>query len=147
MIEATIVNVGAFKELSGKMLTAAQSETLLRGISVSMLAVTRRRIHDQGKNANDSAIGTYSKSYLDWRKANGYKSDSSVKLFLTGQMQNDYKVVPLSKTEYGLGYNNSINANKAEWAEDRYGKIFALTDNELEQVRNIVKEYIAKIFK
>lgn len=147
MIQTSIVNVGAFKELAGKVLTAGQAESLVREIAVSMQTVTRRRIHNEGKNASGGQIGTYKPSYLEWRKNNGYSSSPAVKLFLTGQMQNDYKVVPLSKTEYGLGYDNKFNADKADWAEERFGKIFALTPDEMDDVRAIVTAYIQRIFK
>ena len=178
MIQTSIVNVGAFKELAGKVLTAGQAESLVREIAVSMYTETFRRIHNDGKKADGSPIGTYSNSYLEWRRNNGYPSSPAVKLFLTGQMQQDYKVVPLSKTEYGLGYDNKFNADKADWAEngttsasvkahkrrtksgetvdvsahtrrgrEGYGKIFALTPDEMDDVRAIVTAYIQRIFK
>ena len=101
-----------------------------------------------GKNAAGGNIGTYKKSYLEWRMENGYKSTgSNVKLFLTGQMQNDYKVVPQSKTKYGLGFSNPLDANKAGWAEERFGKIYGLTSDEQQLVQDICDEFIANLFK
>ena len=99
-------------------------------------------------NAAGGNIGTYKKSYLEWRQENGYKTTgSNVKLFLTGQMQNDYKVVPQSKTEYGLGFSNQFNGDKATWAEEKYGKIYGLTKAELTMVNDICNEYIQNLFK
>ena len=142
----TTVDVSALKELQGRVLSAAQADSLLREIAVSMLAVTQKRIHMDGKKADGSAIGSYSDSYLKLRERNNLGTDRNVILFFTGQMQNDYKVVPLSDTEYALGYDNKLNADKADWAEERFGKIFALTDDELGQVRLIVQEYLDKVF-
>lgn len=142
----TTVDVSALKELQGRVLSAAQADSLLREIAVSMLAVTQKRIHTDGKKADGSAIGSYSDSYLRLRERNNLGSDRPVTLFFTGQMQNDYKVVPLSDTEYALGYDNQLNADKADWAEERFGKIFALTDDELGQVRTIVQAYLDKVF-
>lgn len=144
----TTVDVSALKELQGRVLSAAQADSLLREIAVSMLAVTQKRIHTDGKKADGSQIGTYSNSYLKVRSnpKNKLGTDPNIILFFTGQMQNDYKVVPLSDTEYALGYDNQLNADKADWAEDRFGKIFALTDDELGQVRLIVQEYLDKVF-
>ena len=142
----TTVDVSALKELQGRVLSAAQADSLLREIATSMLAVTQDRIHKEGRKADGSGIGSYSNSYLKLRERNNLGTDSKVILFFTGQMQNDYKVVPLSDTEYGLGYDNQLNADKADWAEERFGKIFALTDDELGQVQAIVQAYLDKVF-
>ena len=97
-------DTSALVKITAKLQSLEQSDALLRIIASTMLAETRQRIHEDGKNAAGGNIGTYKKSYLEWRQENGYKTTgSNVKLFLTGQMQNDYKVVPQSKTEYGLG--------------------------------------------
>lgn len=138
----------ALVRLTAKLQSLEQSDALLREVATTMLAETRQRIHEDGKNAQDASIGTYKKSYLEWRMENGYKTTgSTVKLFLTGQMQNDYKVVPQSKTKYGLGFSNSFNADKAGWAEERFGKIYGLTKNEQEMVQLICDEFVKKLFK
>ena len=142
----TTVDVSALKELQGRVLSAAQADSLLREIATSMLGVTQKRIHEQGRKADGSQIGSYSDNYLKLRERNNLGTDRTVILFFTGQMQNDYKVVPLSDTEYGLGYDNKLNADKADWAEERFGKIFALTDEELNDVRTIVQAYLDKVF-
>lgn len=148
----TNVDVSAFAELRGKLLNAAQTDALLREIALGMLSVTRTRIHEDGKRADGSSMGNYSPSYLELRRkptSQGGTNDSNpkVRLFFTGQMQNDYKVVPLSATEYGLGFSNTTNSDKANWSEDRFGKVWALTDSELDQVRDIIREFIQKVFK
>lgn len=143
----TEVNVSGLKELAGRMLTLQEADSLLREISTTMLAITRERIHEAGLNANGSSIGEYSDRYLKLRESNNLGSDRQVKLFFTGQMQNDYSVVDISDTEYGLGFQNQFNAEKADWAEDKFGKIYALTDSELDQVRAIVAEFVANTFK
>lgn len=146
MIETTIVNVGAFKELAGKMLTAVQAERMLREIATNVRTLQRERIHEDGKKADGTLMGQYSKEYLKLRLAKGKPSDH-VRLFWEGDLANQYSVVPLSKTEYGLGWSNSKQAEIAEYQEDRFGKIWALTTQELEEVRATISDYIAKIFK
>ena len=138
------VDVSALVDLKKRVLTLAQTDSLLREIATSMLSVTRTRIHEQGINSAGSQIGTYSSSYLELRRENGL-SNTNVNLFFTGQMQNDYKVIEISKTEYGLGYSNKLDADKAKWNTERYGRIFALTDDELSQVRDIIREYLNKL--
>lgn len=141
-------DTSALVKITAKLQSLEQSDALLRIIASTMLAETRQRIHEDGKNAAGGNIGTYKKSYLEWRQENGYKTTgSNVKLFLTGQMQNDYKVVPQSKTEYGLGFSNQFNGDKATWAEEKYGKIYGLTKAELTMVNDICNEYIQNLFK
>ena len=141
-------DTSALIKITAKLQSLEQSDALLREVATTMLAETRERIHEEGKNANGGNIGTYKKSYLEWRMENGYKvSGSNVKLFLTGQMQNDYKVVPQSKTKYGLGFSNQFNADKAGWAEEKYGKIYGLTPDEEQLVQDICNEFIANLFK
>ena len=141
-------DTSALIKITAKMQSLDQSDALLREIATTMLAETRQRIHEDGKNAAGNQIGTYATSYLEWRRENGYKTTgSNVKLFLTGQMQNDYKVVPQSKTKYGLGFSNSLNSDKAGWAEERFGKIYGLTPDEKQLVQDICDEYIKNLFK
>jgi 5'-3' exonuclease len=110
-----------------------------------METVTRTRIHEQGIKSDGSQIGTYSPSYLELRREQQDRSNTNVNLVFTGDMERDYKIIPISDTEYGLGYTDDNNADKAKWNTERYGRIFALTDDELDQVRNIIKEYLNKL--
>ena len=61
-------DTSAIVKITAKLQSLEQSDALLREIASTMLAETRERIHEEGKNANDGNIGTYKKSYLEWRK-------------------------------------------------------------------------------
>jgi 5'-3' exonuclease len=139
------VDVSALVDLKKRVLTLAQTDSLLREIATSMESVTRTRIHEQGIKSDGSQIGTYSPSYLELRREQQDRSNTNVNLVFTGDMETDYKIIPISDTEYGLGYTDDNNADKAKWITERYGRIFALTDDELEQVRDIIKEYLNKL--
>lgn len=168
----TNVDVSAFDELKGKVLTLAQTDSLLREIAGTMLSETANRIHEEGKKADGADIGQYSDSYLKQRAKKSLGSSSRVILFYSGQMQRDYKVIPISKTEYGLGFSNTVNSDKATYMEEGttsasvkehqrtrkgkkynvksytrkgwqgFGKIYQLTEEELQKVRDIIAEYI-----
>ena len=128
-----------------KIASQQSVDTLVRTIAQSMLGETRDRIFESGLNAKASPIGTYSPEYIRFRARKYNRGTSSkVILSLTGQMENDWSVIPLGNSSYGLGFKNSFNADKAEWNEDRYGKVFALTPDELKQVNAIVIEWINK---
>lgn len=139
-------NISALQGLQKDMLTLQQSDSLLRIIAEAMRGKTATRIHENGLKADGNKIGTYKGSYLKWRIKNGYETTGTdIVLFLTGQMQRDWKVIAISNTEYGLGYDNAFNADKAKWAEERFGDIFKHTEEEKAQINLIIEDYLKKV--
>lgn len=68
-------------------------------------------------------------------------ADRKVILSLTRQMEGDLSVQP-TENGYGLAYNNSLNFDKAKWAEETYGKkIFSLMIEERTQAIAIAQQY------
>lgn len=117
----------------------------------SVLAGQKKRIFQQGKDADGSQIGTYSTKPISISRKNqsrntgktyfrgGYreyksligKGSSFVNLRNTDQMNMDYGLHVLGKNEYGMGFNNSFNFDKSEWNEEKYKKeIFAQSDED-----------------
>lgn len=102
---------------------------------------------------------------------------NQVNLFLTGQMQNDFSVGKLDENSWAIGFQNKFNYDKSVNAEDGrapkqikahtrnvkgkvvevksymnkgwkgYGKIYDLTENENEDVKKILQDFVSKIFK
>lgn len=118
-----------------------QVDTLLRTIAQAMLGETKDRIHEQGLNANGAPIGEYSPEYLKRRIKAGKTASKKVVLSFTRQMQNDWKVISV-QGGYGLGFSNSFDTDKAQWAEERFGSIYKLTPEELKQVQLIINEWL-----
>ena len=169
-------------ELLVKLNALQNPDQMLRMVSTNLLAEIKQRIHVDGKAADGSQIGTYSKGYMAVRtgqfKSNGTAikgkdkgqtrtkgvftkgknkgaarpnfnrtADPKVIISLTGQMENDFSVVA-TQTGYGLGYNNTENANKVEYVEHTYGKkIFALTADEHDQAIKTAEEFVDNIVK
>lgn len=117
----------------------------------TVLAEQKKRIFQKGLASNDQKIGTYSTDPISISRKNqsrntgktyfkgGYKQykgltgkgNSFVNLRNTDQMMMDLSTFVLGKNEYGIGFTNDFNANKAEWMEDKYNKeIFATTNKE-----------------
>jgi len=114
---------------------------IAREVAVSLKPIIAVRIHQEGKDASGQKIGTYKQSYLELR-VNKYKrtADSTVILALTKQMENDFSVQE-TQLGYGLGYNNPLNYQKAQWNELRFNKlIFGLTNEE-----QLIANEVAKI--
>ena len=130
--------------LPTQILPTVQSvDALLRTIAQTLLGDIRERIHEEGLNARGVAIGQYTADYLKHRIKAGKGSSSKVVLSYTRQMQNDWKVVPI-QNGYGLGFSNSFNADKAEWAQERFGPIYKLTPDEIKIMQAIINDWLDK---
>lgn len=71
-------------------------------------------------------------------------SDTKVILSLTREMENDMKVISLKSGAYGIGFSNTHNYNKSQWAEAQYkrkGKIYALSTEEVAAVETIANKH------
>lgn len=145
----TTIDLSGIAGLSQKFITLQQADTLLRDVAIGMQAETRERIHEKGQKGDGSQIGEYKPSYLKLRQSKKYNrtADKTIVLSLTRQMENDYKVIALSKNAYALGFDNKFNADKADWNEKRFGKVWALTEQELDSVRLIVQDFIKRNFE
>jgi hypothetical protein len=94
-------------------------DKMLRTIAFDTAANMKVRIHQDGKNSEDTAIGEYSNSYIKIREKNRRGTDKKVILSLTRQMENDYGIVGGNgATGYSLGFKNPDNANKLDWLQN-----------------------------
>lgn len=68
-----------------------------------------------------------------------------VDLEFTGQMRGNLVPIPGNgKTTYGFGWTNPTMAERAMFNEARYGKIFSLTQKELDEVGVIILKEVVK---
>lgn len=101
----------------------------------------KRRIHDQGKAADRSQIGTYSEEYLKQRQKKGLGSSKKVILEFTGQMRRDFVPIKKGQKIIGSGFTNNANFDKSQWVENTYKKkIYALTKQENELLVKLFEE-------
>lgn len=130
----------------------------------STLAIHKKRIFVDGKDSGGGKIGTYSTNpisispsrqarntgktyfkggYSEYKSAIG-KNPGFVNLRNTDQMENDYGIV-ISGESYGFGFQNSANADKMGWMEEKYQKPIAeLSDAELEAFAQILVDELNK---
>lgn len=127
------------------------SDKVIMSVLNTVLAEQKVRIFDDGLDANDSQIGTYSTKPISISKKNqarntrstyfqgGYKEykaaagfdNSKVNLVNTGQMRDDYSVIKIDDNTYGLGFKNDLNSDKADGNEKHFRKeIFAQSPND-----------------
>lgn len=127
------------------------NERALIAAANSVLAAQKDRIFTKGNATDGSKIGTYgtkpisiSRSrqarqtgktyfrggYREYKSLIG-KEASFVNLQDTGQMMMDLGTTVLGRGEVGIGFSNQFNADKSNWAQDKYNKeIFSTSDSE-----------------
>lgn len=135
------------KSLVAKMRALEKTNKFEVSIATSMLAITSDRIFKQGKDADNTPIGNYSKSYLKKRIKSGYPSSRQVILQATRQMVNDFSVISTGSS-LGLGFKNQANAEKSEYVESTYSKdIFKHTKSELDSLQGLIDKGIKKALR
>jgi hypothetical protein len=124
----------------------AARDLMLRQVASDTAAQVTYRIHTEGLNSNAKPIGEYSNAYLRVRRKNNRGDSKKVILSLTGQMENDFGIVANQANRYGLGFKNELNAQKAEWLQERddYGRIYDLTEAELAHANLVANDFIAQ---
>lgn len=128
-----------FKELQ------INPEPLMRIIVLGLVGEVRQRIHVRGEKANGSPIGQYKNSYLKVREKYNRGGDRKKILSLTRQMEQDF--VPIAENnEYGLGFNNKTNFDKATWQEEANPGTYDLSALELELANSVVEDYLNGLF-
>lgn len=142
-------NIGEVtRELKEKLLKLADKENIPRILAFDTIDLMTNRIHQEGKAANESQIGTYDKSYLKLRQVK-YKRSSDPKIIvsLTRQLENDWSVIATNRG-YGVGFKNSFNLQKARWVEENKGVIiFSLSPSEERKLSEIVAENVSNVLK
>ena len=128
------------------------TDKMIRTVAIGMNIDIVERVHEQGKNSADASIGTYSPEYMKKRVKKKLGSSTKVVLVYDRQMVNDFSIG--SKTpektgqdEYGLGFKNPLNAQKAEWMTKRYGPLYPPTMKERERALQRASYFINQAFK
>lgn len=133
-----------------KVNNAIRSPQIRRIAASTVLSRQKPRIFEQGQAENGSKIGTYGTNpisiaknrqarntgktffkggYSEYKTAIG-KNPGYVNLTNTGQLQSDYGLI-VDGDQLAFGFQNDVNADKAEWMEKKYDKeIFELTESE-----------------
>ncbi len=100
-----------------------------RAAALSVFAIHKPRIFEEGKDANGNQIGEYVDGYYKEKRREKGREIGFVNLAMTEQMKRDYQ--PTQDGIVGYGFTNKFNLDKSFWNEDRYQKeIFALSDAE-----------------
>lgn len=122
-------------------------EYLLRPVAFDIIDLMTKRIHVDGRDAEEKQIGTYNNNYLRQRQEKYNRTaDKKIIVSLTRQLENDWNVIATDKG-YGVGFLNPFNLQKARWVEENKGrKIFFLSESEqryaIERLNELVTDAI-----
>ena len=121
-------------------------DLMLRQVASDTVAQVTYRIHTEGLNSAGKPIGEYANSYMKIRESSKYNRSSSKKIIfsLSGQMENDFNIVANQANHYGLGFKNTINADKAQWLQERFGRVYDLTEKEKDHANLVANDFIAE---
>lgn len=163
--------MGSFNDLLRGLNEVTRDSKIVRTSLTSVLPVHKKRIFEQGSATSGARIGTYGTKKISIAKKNqarntghtvfpgGYaqyksevgKNPGFVNLDNTSQMKQDYGM-QVSGKDVAFGFQNSFNAQKSGWMEDKYKKdIFALTDKEnslfVDVQSKLLKEQLEKYIR
>jgi hypothetical protein len=117
----------------------------------SKLGTPRGKNGDTKFKDGRSHVTVYLDSYKDYKSILGKPSGGAyVNLELSGDLKSDLEngmaPIQISTHEYAIGLKRPINIEKRKGLEARYGKIFAMTNKEVEEFIKDIQFEFAKIF-
>jgi hypothetical protein len=119
------------------------------GRSISTSSPIGKKFGDIANKKQAKAFGNSSEfgSYKEYRQKLG-RQTAYMDLTLTGDMWASWRPVPISNTAYGITFTTSEQAKIAGYLEERFGAIFELSDDELNQslqiINRLATEYLSK---
>lgn len=130
--------------ISNKVNEAIRSDRVIRIALSTTLAAQKSRIFEKGLKTSGAKIGKYSKKYGEYKRKLG-RNPGFINFRLTDAMMNDYQIIATKKDEYGLGFRDPFNADKADWLQEKFGTVFDINDQELELFTNVMFFELEKI--
>lgn len=132
------------KNIRDRLDKLKDKDYLIRPVAFDVIDLMTKRIHIDGKAADDSQIGTYDTSYLKLRERKyNRKGDTKIIVSLTRQLENDWSVIA-TPNGYGIGFLNAFNVQKMRWVEAIKNKKIAFMsesekDHALKRLQELVK--------
>jgi len=135
--EVTAKLMGQFEEIKNP-------EFVSRAVATALMPQIRERIHERGENSKGQQIGTYSNSYLRLRQRKYNRTaDTDVIASLSRQLENSYVLGPDGEA-YSMSVATQLSVDKITWLEEKYGKIWELTESERNDA-NLVAAHEAQL--
>ena len=120
-------------------------DKIARIACLNSVALISQRVQNQGLDSNGKSIGTYSKSWAQQRVKKG-RQIKIIDLTYSGEMMDSFTFSPLGK-DYVVGFNSDEQGLKADANEERFGIIFQLSNEELNDINNEIQNGLNEYFK
>jgi hypothetical protein len=142
-------------EMLGSSIFGNYIDKAQRAAGLSMLAKVKERVFNMGggKNSVNESFGSYNAKYKEVRAKKESRTNSNINLVYTGDLERDFKL-GVNNGDYCLGFEAEPNgkenpnaAQKSEFLEDKYGKIFELTTSESDLFNEIFLFELDKYLK
>lgn len=156
MIIAVKTNLGDVSKRLSEKITALKSKDVTRPIATEVLDMMTERIHEEGKAADGSQIGTYNNRYLKLRKKKYNRTgDKKIIVSLTRRLENDWGVISTERG-WGIGFLNKqkgkkgepVSQDKMKYVEEQKGKKIArLTEQEKQFATELINDAVSEILK
>lgn len=146
-------NIDLFMASQKRMIANLRNaDKVLRQGAFDSVALISDRIQQQGKKTDGSPITTksekkfnaYSYQYGKFRTKKGRETDH-IDMTFTGDMMGDLLPVKDSEKSYIVGFRGKHSSDKAQFNEQRFGKLFNLSSGELKVVGDVINESISAI--
>jgi len=112
-----------------------------------------QRIHNEGKKSDGSSIGTYSARYAKYRQSKGrqtgYVDLEDTSTLRSALQTGEVNGKPVLMLNPNVGYEKSSKRAKeiAGYHEEHYGELYKPTNEEMDEVKEIVKLQLKKQVK
>jgi len=122
-----------------------QPAEYMRPVVLFLAGEVRHRIHVRGLTSEGTPIGTYGNSYMRERERHNRTDSRKMIYSLTRQMEQDF--VPVADgNDFGLGFNNQWNLQKATWLEEMKPGVYALSGFEIHLAETTINDYLNGLF-
>lgn len=127
-----------------KLDSLLDADKVTRQAALDAVAIISNRVQNDGLKTDGSPIqSSYSDGYGKRRSKKGLQTEF-VDLTFTGDMMDS--LLPFQNNgDWVVGFNSAKQAQKAEWNEIRFGKVFDLSGNEIDTIQKGINERVGKI--
>jgi transcription initiation factor IIF auxiliary subunit len=139
------VNTAPLDKFKERLNLDAKKENLLRTMAASAHELISSRVFNArgGNNSNGELIGVYSAAYMKQR-AKENRNNKEVNFIFTGQMHADFSIGAVEGNQITLGFQNSFNGDKKSWLQEKYGRVFDLTKQEIDILMDVATDFVRK---
>ena len=119
-------------------------DKIARIACLNSVALISQRVQNQGLDSSEKSIGVYSKSWAQQRLKEG-RQVQFIDLTYSGEMMDSFIFSPSGK-DYVVGFSDN-QGFKADANEERFGIIFQLSNEELNDINNEIQNGLNEYFK